>query len=627
MQSREREGGGRKSDGDDALLQESIDALGTEAGSGTRARGAPMRTAAAPKQSSKTRNRSSGSYSPADTLQTHSPSPCVRQEDLGFLEELAQTHNGGNSRNTGTEDVSDVLSHSGGASASTADHTLHEVEDFLNAQQNTLGNDTAHSTNRSGAIHFAEQTDSEAVSSSQYANAASDCFLSSDSTSEHADAYYAKTRVGGSARSDFLGDGATETNTIANADYSNAQGINEADVYGEGEDLLGIGNSETTQRSADQAAPKEQSAATADDSGDASVSTGAGIANEHANATDDGANDRRQHPERTSETHHGATAADNAAEEHGTIRVEATDDLLGVPSSLGTQKHSESDEAQAQETDILSSDAGYPTNQQPSSPVDLHGKHQGISTGHDGEADFLGTGQTDAADQTASESTQSPPAASLDDDVFGAPHTAPTEKSVGEDFAAELMGEKDEPPSAERSLEEEIFGVGATTAEGTVRSSLAQAELYSEEDKDDVPEERKRLRRQFQEQKAAKMQAAQERYRQVEAQRQHEQEERKQMEELYGEKVDEWLNKHRGNIRSMLASLHEMVGDDIGWKRVGMGDLVTAAAVKKVYYKAQLIIHPDKVTQRGGDATQRYLANKLFHELQDAYNAFRNSDH
>ena len=245
------------------------------------------------------------------------------------------------------------------------------------------------------------------------------------------------------------------------------------------------------------------------------------------------------------------------------------------------------------------------------------------------EADFVGGVDATAASGAAASSSPSgaqskTTGASLDDDIFGAPPAA----GAGENLEAELMGSKEEPPSADKSLEEEMFGKSSPSVQRNrpaATSNLAQAELDEEERREDEPEERKRLRRKRKEEKAAKMQAAQDRYRSVEAQRTQEQEDRRRMEELYGERVDEWLNKHRGNIRSMLASLHEIVGDDIGWKRMSMGDLVTSAAVKKAYYKAQLIIHPDKVTQRGGDATQKFLANKLFHELQDAYNAFRSN--
>jgi len=44
--------------------------------------------------------------------------------------------------------------------------------------------------------------------------------------------------------------------------------------------------------------------------------------------------------------------------------------------------------------------------------------------------------------------------------------------------------------------------------------------------------------------------------------------------------------------------------------------LITAAAVKKVYRKATLCIHPDKVQQKGANLQQKYIAEKVFDLLK-----------
>lgn len=51
-----------------------------------------------------------------------------------------------------------------------------------------------------------------------------------------------------------------------------------------------------------------------------------------------------------------------------------------------------------------------------------------------------------------------------------------------------------------------------------------------------------------------------------------------------------------------------------GWEAVSLTDLITSAAVKKVYKKANLYVHPDKVQQKG--AQQKYIAEKVFIILQ-----------
>jgi len=55
---------------------------------------------------------------------------------------------------------------------------------------------------------------------------------------------------------------------------------------------------------------------------------------------------------------------------------------------------------------------------------------------------------------------------------------------------------------------------------------------------------------------------------------------------------------------------------ECGWQPVSLTDLITAAAVKKVYRKATLCIHPDKVQQKGATLQQKYIAEKVFDLLK-----------
>ncbi|VAI14251.1 unnamed protein product [Triticum turgidum subsp. durum] len=55
---------------------------------------------------------------------------------------------------------------------------------------------------------------------------------------------------------------------------------------------------------------------------------------------------------------------------------------------------------------------------------------------------------------------------------------------------------------------------------------------------------------------------------------------------------------------------------ECGWQPVSLTDLITAAAVKKVYRKATLCIHPDKVQQKGANLQQKYIAEKVFDLLK-----------
>lgn len=58
----------------------------------------------------------------------------------------------------------------------------------------------------------------------------------------------------------------------------------------------------------------------------------------------------------------------------------------------------------------------------------------------------------------------------------------------------------------------------------------------------------------------------------------------------------EWIEGKERNIRALLSTMHTVLWEgENRWKPVGMADLVTPEQVKKVYRKAVLVVHPDKV--------------------------------
>lgn len=60
--------------------------------------------------------------------------------------------------------------------------------------------------------------------------------------------------------------------------------------------------------------------------------------------------------------------------------------------------------------------------------------------------------------------------------------------------------------------------------------------------------------------------------------------------------VMEWTKGKEKNIRALLCSLGTVLWDgEERWKPIGMHQLVTPDQVKKVYRKAVLSVHPDKV--------------------------------
>lgn len=81
---------------------------------------------------------------------------------------------------------------------------------------------------------------------------------------------------------------------------------------------------------------------------------------------------------------------------------------------------------------------------------------------------------------------------------------------------------------------------------------------------------------------------------------------------------------HRqGNVRGLLGSLQTVLWPDSGWVPVGVGEMLEPGQVRKVWMKANLLVHPDKVRQRNGSPEQVAIADMIFDALKDAWNAFQ----
>lgn len=61
------------------------------------------------------------------------------------------------------------------------------------------------------------------------------------------------------------------------------------------------------------------------------------------------------------------------------------------------------------------------------------------------------------------------------------------------------------------------------------------------------------------------------------------------------DRLARWRAGKESNIRALLASLDTVLWDGVGWKKVGMGELIVPAKVKVVYMKGIAKVHPDKV--------------------------------
>ncbi|CAJ1972458.1 unnamed protein product [Sphenostylis stenocarpa] len=103
---------------------------------------------------------------------------------------------------------------------------------------------------------------------------------------------------------------------------------------------------------------------------------------------------------------------------------------------------------------------------------------------------------------------------------------------------------------------------------------------------------------------------------------QKEQEDRNRVAEVLDADVKRWSSGKTGNLRALLSTLQYILGPDSGWQPIPLTDVVTTPAVKKAYRKATLFVHPDKLQQRGASIQQKYICEKVFDLLKEAWNRF-----
>ncbi|CAO3570368.1 unnamed protein product [Mortierella alpina] len=110
--------------------------------------------------------------------------------------------------------------------------------------------------------------------------------------------------------------------------------------------------------------------------------------------------------------------------------------------------------------------------------------------------------------------------------------------------------------------------------------------------------------------------------RQSAAQQEQEDDEKLRLSDQVERKMTLWKAGKEDNIRALLASLGSVLWEGVGWKAVGMHELVTPAQVKIKYMRAIGKMHPDKLSATT-TVEQRMLANTIFSTLNSAWDAFK----
>ncbi|KAG7346687.1 hypothetical protein IV203_005756 [Nitzschia inconspicua] len=83
-------------------------------------------------------------------------------------------------------------------------------------------------------------------------------------------------------------------------------------------------------------------------------------------------------------------------------------------------------------------------------------------------------------------------------------------------------------------------------------------------------------------------------------------------------KIKAWSEEHgkKKQLTALLGSLHTILWPGAKWKQVSIGDVLDPKKCKKIYFKATLVVHPDKTHDLPAD--QRFLAKRIFDALTQA---------
>ncbi|KAI5058379.1 hypothetical protein GOP47_0026549 [Adiantum capillus-veneris] len=109
---------------------------------------------------------------------------------------------------------------------------------------------------------------------------------------------------------------------------------------------------------------------------------------------------------------------------------------------------------------------------------------------------------------------------------------------------------------------------------------------------------------------------------QRDAEVQRQQEEKQQLSESADRQIKRWATGKEGNLRALLSNLQHVLWPESGWQPISLTGLIEGPDVKKAYRKATLFVHPDKMQQKGATLQQKYIAERVFDILQEAWKTF-----
>ncbi|BGP45506.1 auxilin-like clathrin-binding protein required for normal clathrin function [Rhodotorula kratochvilovae] len=88
-------------------------------------------------------------------------------------------------------------------------------------------------------------------------------------------------------------------------------------------------------------------------------------------------------------------------------------------------------------------------------------------------------------------------------------------------------------------------------------------------------------------------------------------------------RIASWKGGKEMNLRALIASLDMVLWPELGWKTVGMHELISEGQLKVRYVRAIAKVHPDKLNANNTTVEQRMIAALVFAALNDAWNGMK----
>ncbi|KAH7433912.1 hypothetical protein KP509_07G092200 [Ceratopteris richardii] len=83
--------------------------------------------------------------------------------------------------------------------------------------------------------------------------------------------------------------------------------------------------------------------------------------------------------------------------------------------------------------------------------------------------------------------------------------------------------------------------------------------------------------------------------------------------------IRKWAAGKESNLRALLSNLQHVLWLECGWHPIPLSDLIEVPDVKKAFKRATLLVHPDKLQQKGATMQQKYIAERVYDILQEAW--------